>query len=76
MDDTLEYIVLLGFVALIMLYFMHVKLDNLTSRLKDIEEVLGVETELEARPAHRTGCGSAIKAGKNKSGNQTPSFAP
>ncbi|UUZ49896.1 hypothetical protein LP420_07070 [Massilia sp. B-10] len=47
MDDTLEYIVLLGFVALIMLYFMHVKLDNLTSRLKDIEEVLGVETELK-----------------------------
>jgi hypothetical protein len=63
-DDTLEYLLLVGFIALIALYFMHVKLDNLLSRMKDIEDVLGVETELKRASNIGPDVEARIRAGK------------
>ncbi|MES2018125.1 MAG: hypothetical protein V4484_16680 [Pseudomonadota bacterium] len=64
MDDTLEYVMLLGFAAVLMLYFVHVKMDNLSRRLKNIEDVLGVETDLKRALKIDPDVEARIKGGK------------
>ena len=64
MEDTLEYLELAGFVVLIMLYFLHGKLDMLLSRMTEIEEALGIETKLKRASKVESDVEAKIREGK------------
>ena|GEM_PF-5046772 len=64
MEDTLEYLELMGFVALIMLYFLHGKADKILARLREIEETLGIETELKRASKIEPDVEAKIREGK------------
>jgi len=54
----------MGFVALIMLYFLHGKVDKMLGRIKEIEETLGIETELKRAAKIEPDVEAKIRAGK------------
>ena len=63
-DDTLTFLELIGLIALIMLYFLHNKVDKIGSRMTEIENALGIETELKRAAKVDADVEAKIKEGK------------
>lgn len=64
MEELLGYLELIGLITLIMLYFLYIKVDKMLSRMTEIEEALGIETELKRASKVQPDVEAKIRDGK------------